>query len=205
MKKKRPSLLDIEVLAQKRADSKLEKLKNMEAETFGTADLEPAELPEEESASLYEEEAPTLYDEETPAPASPPGHHGDDFMDDLVEFVTTYRSEIVKLKNDLFKVKEQVRIFSSMMNSQQKKIAQLMKMSQQQQHHEGGHVNTIEDDNYYRLVLRSIIWLKEEKGFSTNDVIRLFRAEGFQTPAPHKAWNEKVVEQLYVEARRRVY
>ena len=205
MKKKRPSLLDIEVLAQKRADSKLEKLKKMEAEAFGTADLEPAELPEKESDSLYEEETPILYDEETPAPASSPGHHGDDVMDDLVEFVTSYRSEIVKLKNDLFKVKEQVRIFSSMMNSQQKKIAQLMKMSQQQQHHEAGHVNTIEDDNYYRLVLRSIIWLKEEKGFTTNDVIRLFRAEGFQTPAPHKAWSEKVVEQLYVEARRRVY
>ena len=191
MKKKRPSLLDIEVLAQKRADNKLDKLKKLEAQTF-----EPIE---EASKPLYEEE-----EEEPLYTEAPQQHeqHGDDFMDDLVEFVTSYRSEIVNLKNDLFKVKEQVRIFSSMMNSQQKKIAQLMQMSQQQG---GGGANSVEDDNYYRLVLRSIIWLKEEKGFSTNDVIRLFRAEGFQTPAPHRDWNEKVVEQLHSEARRRIY
>ena len=42
-------------------------------------------------------------------------------MDELVDFVSTYRDEILTLKNDLFKVKEQVRIFSTMMNSQQKK------------------------------------------------------------------------------------
>ena len=192
MKKKRPSLLDVEVFAKKRADSRMDKLKKIEKETF-EAPEEPFEIIDEEEdqtepASYAQKSDP--HKEEVP----------DAFMDELVDFVTTYRNEILTLKNDLFKVKEQVRIFGSMMNSQQKKIAQLMESNRH-----GGHTdNSVQDDNYYRLVLRNILWLKEEKGFTTNDVIRLFRAEGFQTPAPHKVWDEKVVERLYIEARRAI-
>jgi len=189
MKKKRPSLLDVEVFAQKRADSRLNKLKKIEAETFEAAE-ETFEIVDEENEPISDAQEPGQHNEQVP----------DAFMDELVDFVTTYRNEILTLKNDLFKVKEQVRIFSTMMNSQQKKISQLMASQQ----HDGTD-NSVKDDNYYRLVLRNIIWLKEEKGFTTNDVIRLFRAEGFQTPAPHKAWNEKVVERLYAEARRTIY
>lgn len=189
MKKKRPSLLDVEVFAKKRADYRMDKLKKIEEESFDTT--------EEAFEIADEEDDPTSYIQE-------PEHHEeqvpDAFMEELVDFVTTYRNEILTLKNDLFKVKEQVRIFSTMMNSQQKKISQLMELQQRD-----GTDNSVEDDNYYRLVLRNIIWLKEEKGFTTNDVIRLFRAEGFQTPAPHKAWNKKVVERLYAEARRTMY
>ena len=185
MKKKRPSLLDIEVFAQKRADSRRNKLKKIEEESLEaakksaeTVDPTPPPEPADQAAAQQQEQVP------------------DAFMDELVDFVSTYRDEILTLKNDLFKVKEQVRIFSTMMNSQQKKISQLM----------GGVTdNSVKDDNYYRLVLRNIIWLKEEKGFTTNDVIRLFRAEGFQTPAPHQAWNAKVVERLYAEAQRTMY
>nr|WP_319393530.1 hypothetical protein [uncultured Desulfobacter sp.] len=183
MKKKRPSLLDIEVFAQKRADSRRNKLKKIEEETLdaakGSEEIVDQECaPADQSAGQQQEQVP------------------DAFMDELVDFVSTYRDEILTLKNDLFKVKEQVRIFSTMMNSQQKKISQLM---------DGATDNSVKDDNYYRLVLRNIIWLKEEKGFTTNDVIRLFRAEGFQTPAPHQAWNENVVERLYAEAQRTMY
>lgn len=185
MKKKRPSLLDIEVFAQKRADSKRNKLKKIEEETFEAAE-KSAEIVDRENQPTSADPAPGKQQEQVP----------DAFMDELVDFVTTYRDEILTLKNDLFKVKEQVRIFSTMMKSQQKKIAQLM---------DGTTDNSVKDDNYYRLVLRNIIWLKEEKGFTTNDVIRLFRAEGFQTPAPHQAWNEKVVEHLYAEAQRTIY
>jgi hypothetical protein len=185
MKKKRPSLLDIEVLAQKRADSRHNKLKKIEEETLGAA-KESAEMVAQKDASLTADQTPGQQTEQVP----------DAFMDELVDFVSTYRDEILTLKNDLFKVKEQIRIFSTMMNSQQKKISQLMN---------GVTDNSVKDDNYYRLVLRNIIWLKEEKGFTTNDVIRLFRAEGFQTPAPHQAWNAKVVERLYAEAQRTIY
>ncbi|WP_020587211.1 hypothetical protein [Desulfobacter curvatus] len=182
MKKKRPSLLDVEVFAQKRADSRRDKLKKIEEETFEIVDQENDPTSDTQETGQHKEQAP------------------DAFMDELVDFVTTYRNEILTLKNDLFKVKEQIRIFSTMMNSQQKKISQLMESLRQ-----GATDNSVEDDNYYRLVLRNIIWLKEEKGFTTNDVIRLFRAEGFQTPAPHKAWNKKVVERLYDEAKRTIY
>lgn len=189
MKNKRPSLLDVEVFAKKRADRRLEKLKKIEKATF--------EAPEQPFEIIGEEDKPRSYARE---PEQQEEQAPDAFMEELVDFVTTYRNEILTLKNDLFKVKEQVRIFSAMMNSQQKKISQLMESQQQ-----GGTDNSVKDDNYYRLVLRNIIWLKEEKGFTTNDVIRLFRAEGFQTPAPHKAWDKKVVEQLYAEARRTIY
>ncbi|RAM02853.1 hypothetical protein DO021_06435 [Desulfobacter hydrogenophilus] len=86
------------------------------------------------------------------------------------------------------------------MNSQQKKISQLMEIQQN-----GGLDNSVKDDNYYRLVLRNSIWLKEEKEFTTNDVIRLFQADGFQIPAAHNAWNEKAVERLYAEAKSTIY
>ena len=185
MKKKRPSLLDIEVFAQKRADNRRNKLKKIEEESLEAA-KKSAEPVDRECAPVPADQVEAQQQEQVP----------DAFMDELVDFVSTYRDEILTLKNDLFKVKEQVRIFSTMMNSQQKKIAQLM----------GGVTdNSVKDDNYYRLVLRNIIWLKEEKGFTTNDVIRLFRAEGFQTPAPHQAWNTKVVERLYAEAQRTMY
>ncbi|WP_035237305.1 hypothetical protein [Desulfobacter vibrioformis] len=189
MKNKRPSLLDVEVFAKKRADNQLDKLKKIERATF--------EAPEQPFEIVDEEVEPTSYAQE---PEQPTEEVPDAFMEELVDFVTTYRNEILSLKNDLFKVKEQVRIFSTMMNSQQKKISQLMASQQQ-----GDTDNSVTDDNYYRLVLRNIIWLKEEKGFTTNDVIRLFRAEGFQTPAPHKAWDKKVVERLYAEAKRTIY
>ena len=188
MKKKRPSLLDVEVFAQKRAESRQDKLKKIEKEALAATE-EPFEIVDQENDPTPEYKEPEQQTEQVP----------DAFMDELVDFVTTYRDEILTLKNDLFKVKEQVRIFSTMMNSQQKKISQLMKSQ-----HEDKMDNSVEDDNYYRLVLRNIIWLKEEKGFTTNDVVRLFRAEGFQTPAPHKAWNTKVVERLYAEARRTI-
>lgn len=189
MKKKRPSLLDVDVFAKKRADSRLDKLKKIEKATFEASEQTFEIVDQEAELTSYDQE-PEQHKEEVP----------DAFMDELVDFVTTYRNEILTLKNDLFKVKEQVRIFSTIMNGQQKKISQLMESRQQ-----GGTDNSVKDDNYYRLVLRNIIWLKEEKGFTTNDVIRLFRAEGFQTPAPHQVWDAKVVEHLYAEAKRTIY
>lgn len=177
------------MFAKKRTDFRRDKLKRIEEEAFQATE-EPFEIVDEENEPTSDTQEPGQHKEQVP----------DAFMDELVDFVTTYRNEILTLKNDLFKVKEQVRIFSTMMNSQQKKISQLM---ESQQHDDTD--NSVKDDNYYRLVLRNIIWLKEEKEFTTNDVIRLFRAEGFQTPAPHKAWNEKVVEQLYAEAKRTIY
>ncbi len=183
MKKKRPSLLDIEMFAKERADSRLDKLKKIEEQTFEAV---------EASKQPYEE---------TPRQQTEAG--SEEYVDELVEFVTTYRTEILNIKNDLFKVKEQLRIYSSMVNSQQKKISKLMEAYQQESQQQEGPVSrTVQDDNYYRLVLRNVIWLKEEKGFTTNDVLRLFRAEGFEAPAPHKSWNEDVVERLYAEARR---
>lgn len=188
MKKKRPSLLDVEVFAKQRAESRRDKLKKIEQAPFAATE-DTFEIVDREKDLTSEFQGPEDHTDQVP----------DAFMDELVDFVTTYREEILTLKNDLFKVKEQVRIFNTMMNSQQKKIAQLMKSQ-----HQDDADNSVQDDNYYRLVLRNIIWLKEEKGFTTNDVIRLFRAEGFQTPAPHKNWNVDVVERLYTEARRTI-
>jgi len=116
--KKRPSLLDVEVFAKKRADSRLDKLKRIEKETFKAT--------ENTFENVDEENAPTSYAQEH-------GQHKeqvpDSFMDELAE--------------------KRKRVY----------------------HH----------------------------------VIRLFRAECFQTPAPHKTWNEKIIEQLYAEAKRTIY
>ena len=57
MKKKRPSLLNVEVFAKKRADSRLDKLKKIEAETF--------EAPEETFEIIDEKNDPTSEPQES--------------------------------------------------------------------------------------------------------------------------------------------
>ncbi|MBF0233725.1 MAG: hypothetical protein HQK62_11970 [Desulfamplus sp.] len=131
----------------------------------------------------------------------------DERLTSIIEITDLQRDEISKLKQDMFKLKEQLRVYHSFLSNQQKKISDLEKslselsLPGKHQPYESGNKGVI-DANYAKLLLKNIVWLKEEKDFSSNDVARLFRAEGFDTPQPHQGWDEKVINIMYSEAKR---
>jgi len=120
----------------------------------------------------------------------------------IIEVTDQQRDEINRLKQDMFKLKEQLRVYHSFLSSQQKKISELEKsLSEKSISDEPANIGIV-DANYAKLLLKNIVWLKEERDFSSNDVARLFRAEGFDTPLPYKHWDEKVINTMYADAKR---
>ena len=120
----------------------------------------------------------------------------DERLDSLIEITDAHRNEIDKLKQDLFKVKEQLRVYHSFLSSQQKKITELEARPMKQ-----GRQGSV-DANYMKLLLKNVVWLKEERDFSSNDVSRLFRAEGFEIPHPYEQWDADMIDILYHEAKK---
>ncbi len=189
--KKKPSLLDMELFAEQRATKKQQELSRIEEESDASVF---------ESLSLnYSPDGET--DEETEAgekSAIPKTvEWADEKLITLIEITDAQQNEINKLKQDMFKLKEQLRVYHSFLSSQQKKITELENKKPEASDNQG-----IIDSNYKKLLLKNIVWLKEEKEFTTNDVARLFRAEGFQTPHPYEYWDDKVVNTLYQKAKK---
>lgn len=120
----------------------------------------------------------------------------------IIEVTDQQRDEINRLKQDMFKLKEQLRVYHSFLSSQQKKISELEKSISEKSIYDEPANRGIVDANYSKLLLKNIVWLKEERDFSSNDVARLFRAEGFETPHPYEHWDEKVINTMYADAKR---
>jgi len=180
--KKKPSLLDIELFAQERATEKEQELTKNQEEShkavFESLDMEIS------SDDVFHGD-PELYGQV------------DEKLNSVIERTDGHRDEINRLKKDMFKLKEQLRVYHSFLSSQQKKINELEKIKIEAPDNQGAI-----DTNYSKLLLKNIVWLKEEKEFSANDVARLFRAEGFQTIHPHGAWDAKVIDLLYQDAKK---
>ncbi|MBF0302104.1 MAG: hypothetical protein HQK73_03620 [Desulfamplus sp.] len=196
--KKKPSLLDIEIFVQKRKDEKEQELSHIES----GAD---AIVIENGSSNTV----PTKSDIVSPQSkdndvATQPQNQlvVGEMLTSVIEVTDTQRDDINKLKQDMFKLREQLRVYHSFLSNQQKKILELEKSISEKILPESDSNRGIIDANYSKLLLKNIVWLKEEKDFSSNDVARLFRAEGFQTPHPHENWDEKVINTLYNEAKK---
>ncbi|MBF0411992.1 MAG: hypothetical protein HQK70_04670 [Desulfamplus sp.] len=196
--KKKPSLLDIEIFVQKRKDEKEQELSHIES----GAD---AIIIENGSSNTV----PTKSDIVSPQSkdndvATQPQNQlvVGEMLTSVIEVTDTQRDDINKLKQDMFKLREQLRVYHSFLSNQQKKILELEKSISEKILPESDSNRGIIDANYSKLLLKNIVWLKEEKDFSSNDVARLFRAEGFQTPHPHENWDEKVINTLYNEAKK---
>lgn len=120
----------------------------------------------------------------------------------IIEVTDLQRDDINRLKQDMFKLKEQLRVYHSFLSNQQRKISELEKSISERSISDEPSSTGVVDANYAKLLLKNIVWLKEEKDFSSNDVARLFRAEGFDTPHPYQNWDEKVINTMYAEAKR---
>ncbi|MGD9733333.1 MAG: hypothetical protein AB7U45_14240 [Desulfamplus sp.] len=200
--KKKPSLLDIELFVQKRADEKKRELSQIEADSAAMAIEKEADAYNPAASNLPSsniEQDGKITDNQMQTPLVI-----EEMFTSIIGVTDTQRDDINKLKQDIFKLKEELRVYHSFLSSQQKKIAELEKsLSEKSVSSDDQKVNMgIIDANYSKLLLKNIIWLKEEKDFSSNDVARLFRAEAFQTPYPHTSWNEKVINILYNEAKK---
>ncbi|MBF0101118.1 MAG: hypothetical protein HQK77_09450 [Desulfobacterales bacterium] len=57
------------------------------------------------------------------------------------------------------------------------------------------------DDYYKRLILKNIMMLKDEKGFSSLDVAKLFQKEGFSILPPYDVWDKDAINKLYAQAK----
>ncbi|MBF0113129.1 MAG: hypothetical protein HQK64_11415 [Desulfamplus sp.] len=189
--KKRPSLLDIELFAKKRADEKKKELLNI-AEDSGAL-IEDAPTTKK---IIKEQEAEENKDQSQ-------NYKGiEELLTTIIDVADSQSDDINRLKQDMFKLKEELRVYHSFLSSQQKKIAELEKSISDNRFSEDNLNRGVLDTNYSKLLLKNIVWLKEERDFSSNDVARLFRAEGFQTPHPYDSWDEKVVNSLYSEAKK---
>lgn len=218
--KKKPSLLDIELFVQKRTDEKQKELSQLEARSdalvfesiASQADqhadsIAPSLLeqnPSESAESISTEkgmEKPVI-DTEKKDTQYRQVEFVDERLTSIIEITDSQRDEINKLKQDMFKLKEQLRVYHSFLGNQQKKILYLEKMLSDKEQQEEFVNKGVVDENYSKLLLKNIVWLKEEKDFSSNDVARLFRAEGFDTPHPYQNWDEKVINTMYADAKR---
>ena len=117
----------------------------------------------------------------------------------LVKVINEQREEIATIKSDLAAVLQQIKMHKKLIVKQNEEIAFLRDRLSGTTNSEMGAVEeNASDQNYNKeLILKNIVSLIEDEGFSYNDVVRLFTLEGFLPPSPHTRWNDKVVEQLY--------
>lgn len=123
-------------------------------------------------------------------------------VSELLRIIETQKSEIKKIRSDLARVVEQLEDQKRLLEDQDKEIAQLKQGREDGFSIENvGQPSRLADDSYNKeLILRNIVSLIEERGFSYNDVARLFRLEDFLPPSPYENWTDKVVEELYAVA-----
>ncbi|MBF0229956.1 MAG: hypothetical protein HQK63_10295 [Desulfamplus sp.] len=220
--KKKPSLLDIELFVQKREDEKQKELSQIEADSGAliidnkdsVKDLalakEDKKIVEDNKSyqdngyrndENYPREDKQIEDNKTNQFQVPTMI--DERLTSIIEITDSQRDDMNRLKQDMFKLKEQLRVYHSFLSNQQKKILELEKSIADKRFSGDFTTNKgVLDENYSKLLLKNIVWLREEKDFSSNDVARLFRAEGFLTPHPHENWDEKVINILYNEAKK---
>ncbi|NQU66039.1 MAG: hypothetical protein HQ517_17410 [SAR324 cluster bacterium] len=178
--KNKPSLIDIEAFIQTRTKEKEEELAKVE-----------------EDSQLLDHFQNNILD------------HMQDNRDDVpigsesavYEMMKAQNTEVQQLKSELFKIKAQIRIIYSLLNTQPKKESGIETPTPSE---EKAPSEVAPDDHYVKLILQNVVWLKEEKGFSSNDVVKLFSAEGFQPPPPYTVWDTELVSHLYVEYKRKL-
>ena len=139
---------------------------------------EPSML--EEDSNVFNIEEPTKWESE------------------IINMIKYQKSEIEIISHELTRVAEQLKAHERLLDEQEKEIASLKGEQDSSTNREEENKKVREADLSYNkeLILRNIVMLIEEKGFSCNDVARLFKLEGFLPPSPYANWNDKVVEKL---------
>lgn len=135
-----------------------------------------------------------------------------DYMKDVLGIVTEQKAEILYLKNELNKLKSQVEAFNIIadqkfeINYLRNKINMLQ--VQFDQFVDNKNVRSSKkahapvDEHYKTLIFKNIIKMKDENGFSSLDVAKLFKREGFAIFSPYETWDEDTVTQMYKQAKK---
>ena len=118
---------------------------------------------------------------------------------ELVGMIKHQKREIDTISNKLAGVTEQLKVHKTILEKQDREIASLKEEPDRPVNRDEVTRKVRESDLSHNkeLIFRNIVTLIEEKGFSYNDVARLFKLEGFLPPSPYDNWDDKVVEKLY--------
>lgn len=124
---------------------------------------------------------------------------------EILNITKSLKNKLEIITKELFKVKAQVKAHKYLLDKQDKEISLLKNEGESSLNLDEEEKKLKEADLVYNknLILRNIVFLKEEKEFSNNDVARLFKLEGFPPPSPDNQWNTKIVEKLYQIAKKK--
>lgn len=138
-----------------------------------------------------------------------------DYMKDVIGIVTEQKAEILNLKNELNRLKSQVEAFNIIadqkfeINYLRNKINMLQVQFDQfvdnKKARSAKKVHAPVDEHYKTLIFKNIIKMKDENGFSSLDVAKLFKREGFAIFSPYETWDEDTVTQIYKIAKKMDY
>ena len=122
---------------------------------------------------------------------------------EVMNLVKAQKREMDRISSELAGAIEQLNVQKRTLDTQAKEIAHLKKDIENSINRDNASKNIRRADTDYNkeLILKNIVKLIEEQGFSCNDVARLFRLEGFLPPSPYADWDDKVVEKLYAITR----
>lgn len=119
--------------------------------------------------------------------------------------ISDQKNDIDRISIELKKSREQQKIYAVLLKKQKQEIRLLRQELDQQPEKKitdaNSPVNESDNPDNYKLILSNIVNLIDNKKFSSNDVVRLFKAEGFPPPSPYSEWDIKVIEQLYMKAK----
>lgn len=146
------------------------------------------------------EQEPSVLEEDSKVQAAtePSQSHAE-----LLKLIQSQKNEINKISYDLTRVTEQLKAHKVILEKQEQEIALLkeQKVIPEVKEVESKNVRQADIRQNKELILKNIINLIEEEGFSYNDVARLFKLEGFLPPSPYENWDDKVVEKMYIAAK----
>ena len=119
------------------------------------------------------------------------------------KLIDTQKKDIDRINSELEKSNNLHKTYKELLKKQQKEINALKKELGSNSKRKISGKNKSEESYNLELILNNVVMLIDEKYFSNNDVVRLFRAEGFPPPDPHTRWDTKVIDALYQTAKKR--
>jgi hypothetical protein len=134
-----------------------------------------------------------------------------EYMKEVLNMVTEQKAEILYLKNEMNRLKSQVEAFNIIADQKieikylRDKVTMLQNMFDQfagkKHDRPAPRVQAPVDEHYKTLIFRNIVKMKDENGFSSLDVAKLFKREGFAIFSPYAAWDEDTVTHMYKFAK----
>ncbi len=134
-----------------------------------------------------------------------------EYMKEVLGLVSEQKAEILYLKNEMNRLKSKVEAFNIIADQKieikylRDKINMLQTLFDQfagkKQERPAPRVHEPVDEHYKTLIFKNIVKMKDENGFSSLDVAKLFKREGFAIFSPYATWDEDTVTHMYKLAK----